>query len=532
MAVESLIHDFYLNITWFISIYISWLHKYLLGTVKQRHQKENIINVEYLAQSIRDRETGSRIRILRNERNAPSNSIRRPSLSLTKENDMTKTRTTHFINLGRANQIIAIDPSSKTVTCEPGVTMEELVDALLPYNLVPAVVPEFKWLTVGGVLAGAGLESSSFRYGQFGDLLIEATYILSNGQIIICNSKNNSDLFYGALGACGTFGLLIRATLSVLEVKSDCFVRCNYFRTNQPIESLASFSHHDYVDAIVFLDYTVIITGERIDKLTLPKTAKIQTFSKAWDPWYYQHIKAVHNKSNHTMITEYVPLKDYLFRYDRGAFWMGRYAINPFQDIFQCFPRYIRNLLNLFPFGGYNILSRTLFALIFTTSSLYKRLHAWSMSTIADILLIQDIYIPKSKAKEFLTFVQSGKFFIEDDGILEPIWLCPIRSTLTSQKFSPHFLKNDRNDNESFINFGLWTHQPNWQVGSCGGRHATKALEEEAMRLGGRKMLYSLSFYSKDQWSSIYDVEWYKDMKKKWDPDYAWGDLYEKLITY
>ncbi|CAF3533287.1 unnamed protein product [Rotaria socialis] len=54
-------------------------------------------------------------------------------------------------------------------------------DELLPYNLVPVVVPELKSLTVGRVLAGTGLESSSFLYGQFGDSLIEATYILSDG---------------------------------------------------------------------------------------------------------------------------------------------------------------------------------------------------------------------------------------------------------------------------------------------------------------------------------------------------------------
>ncbi|CAF3344362.1 unnamed protein product [Rotaria sp. Silwood2] len=534
MLEGSCIHEWYLNITWLIWIYISWLHKYLLGSIKRRRHKENIINIEYLAQSIRDHETGSRIQILRNERNSPSNSVRRPSLSLTKTETMTKTKTktTHFINLGAANQIIAIDTSSKTVTCEPGVTMEELVDALLLYNLVPAVVPEYKALTVGGILAGAGLESSSFRYGQFGDLLIEATYILSNGQIITCSPTNNCDLFYGALGACGTFGLLIQATLRVLEVKSDCFVQCNYFRTNRPMDSLASLSHHDYVDAIVFLDYTVIITGERIDNLTMPKTAKIQTFSKAWDPWYYQHIKAVHSKSSLTIITEYIPLKDYLFRYDRCAFWMGHYGIHPFQDQIQCFPRRIRNLLNLFPFGGYNILSRTLLAPIFATFSLYNRLHASPISVVAEKSLIQDVYIPKSKATEFLTYVQSGKFFMEHDGILEPIWLCPICSTLTSQKFSPHFREKDRNDDESFINFGLWTRQSNWQIGTCGARHATKALEREVMRLGGRKMFYSLAYYSRDQWSSVYDVEWYKEMKRKYDPEYAWGDLYEKLNSY
>jgi delta24-sterol reductase len=91
--------------------------------------------------------------------------------------------------------------------------MEELVDELLQYNLIPTVVPEFKLLTVGEILAGAGLESSSFRYGQFADSLIEATYILSDEQCVTCSPTKDSDLFYGALGSCGTFGFLIRATL-------------------------------------------------------------------------------------------------------------------------------------------------------------------------------------------------------------------------------------------------------------------------------------------------------------------------------
>ncbi|CAF3115001.1 unnamed protein product, partial [Rotaria sp. Silwood2] len=55
------------------------------------------------------------------------------------------------------------------------------------------------------------------------------------------------------------------------------------------------------------------------------------------------------------------------------------------------------------------------------------------------------------------------------------------------------------NHDDSFINFDLWTHQPSWQVGSCGARHTTKALEGEVMGLGEQKMLNSLSYYSRDQ---------------------------------
>jgi hypothetical protein len=489
--------------------------------IKKPPRKEPI-NVEYLAQSIRERPQGSQIKIQRNQRNSPSNSIRRLPSSITKKNPLI-----HLVNLGPANKILSIDRSSKTITCEPGVTMEELVDELLQYDLIPVVVPEFKLLTVGGILAGAGLESSSFRYGQFADSLIEATYILSDGKIVTCSPTKDSDLFYGALGSCGTFGLLIRATLRVLDVQSDCFVRCNYLRTNQPIESLSSIDNQeDYIDAIVFLNYNVIITGQRIDKLSVPQIGKIQRFSRCWDPWYYQHVKKLHSKND--LICEYIPLKDYLFRYDRGAFWMGRYPINPLQDKIQRFPLFIRNLFNLFPFGGYNIISRTILSPVFTTSSLYKRLHASEVSVIADTLLIQDIYIPISKSKEFLSFLQSGELFMKDGDALEPIWLCPIRSNSTPQKMSPHYFQND--EELLFINFGLWTHRPNWQLGCSACKNATKILEKETKRLGGRKMLYSLSYYSREEWSNIYDIQWYQQMKTKWDADYAWGDIYDKIV--
>jgi len=84
---------------------------------------------------------------------------------------------------------------------------------------------------------------------------------------------------------------------------------------------------------------------------------------------------------------------------------MNSYAINPLQDKIQYFPSLMRNLLNFLPFGGYKIVSRILLSPLFTTSSLYKRLHASSISVIADTLLIQDIYIPKSRAKKFLSFI-------------------------------------------------------------------------------------------------------------------------------
>jgi hypothetical protein len=157
-----------------IQIYIQWFSEHVLDRLRQPLAKAPW-NVDQLAQSIAQRPANSRIEIVRNDRKHPPNSISQPLSSTSPEHSTTTkdNRQRHRLQTGLANRILSIEKSSKSVRCEPGVTMEELVDALLEHHLLPVVVPEFKALTVGGLIAGAGLESSGFRYGQFADALLE-----------------------------------------------------------------------------------------------------------------------------------------------------------------------------------------------------------------------------------------------------------------------------------------------------------------------------------------------------------------------
>jgi FAD/FMN-containing dehydrogenase len=56
-----------------------------------------------------------------------------------------------------------VDPDAMLVVAEGAVTMQQLVDACLPYGLLPQVVPEIRDFSVAGLLNGLGIESSSHR---------------------------------------------------------------------------------------------------------------------------------------------------------------------------------------------------------------------------------------------------------------------------------------------------------------------------------------------------------------------------------
>ena len=63
--------------------------------------------------------------------------------------------------------IIKIDEQSQTVTVEPMVTIGQLNDFLIEKGWTLPVVPELDDLTIGGLVMGGGIESSSHKYGLF-----------------------------------------------------------------------------------------------------------------------------------------------------------------------------------------------------------------------------------------------------------------------------------------------------------------------------------------------------------------------------
>jgi FAD/FMN-containing dehydrogenase len=71
----------------------------------------------------------------------------------------------------------------------------------------------------GGFLQGGGFGSFSKKYGTGAGSLLEAEVVLANGQVVIANDYQNSDLFWALKGGGGgTFGVVTRVTLQTHEL--------------------------------------------------------------------------------------------------------------------------------------------------------------------------------------------------------------------------------------------------------------------------------------------------------------------------
>jgi hypothetical protein len=111
------------------------------------------------------------------------------------------------------------------------------------------------------------------------------------------------------------------------------------------------------------------------------------------------------------------------------------------------------------------------------------------------------------------------EFLLREIGI-SPVWVCPFRTSDRTYDLCP--LK----PNQLYVNFGFWDTVPT----THGRGHYNRMIENKIAELGGMKGLYSASYYDWGAFWSIYDKARYDHLKRTYDSDGVFGDLYAKCV--
>lgn len=403
------------------------------------------------------------------------------------------------VDTSRLNHVFNVDTKTKTCLAEPNVAMDELVDAVAPYGLLPPVVMEFPGITVGGGFAGTAGESSGFKYGFFDSTINWVEMVLPDGGIVTASPTERKDLFYGAAGTLGTLGVATLFEIQLVEAKQ--YVELTYHPVGNVKEALdimtaaTKITANDFVDGIQYAsDRGVIVTGRLTNDLT--PGVSVQRFSRARDPWFYIHVERTASRSLEPL-KEATPVRDYLFRYDRGAFWTGKYA---FEYFITPFNRITRWALDYF----------------MHTRVMYHALHA---SGHASKYIVQDLLLPQRTAEELIHWVSESFGFW-------PLWLCPLKPG-QEVAMHPHLADGDYDEDKTirFVNIGVWGPGPtNYEAFV----KVNRELERKVRELGGIKWLYAQAYYSEEEFWSIYDKKWYDALREKYHATYL-PNVYQKV---
>jgi len=391
------------------------------------------------------------------------------------------------------HHVLEVDAKQGWVDVEGMTPYDVLAAATLRYGAMPCVVPQLKSITIGGAVAGIGIEATSFRYGLAHATMLELEVLLADGSVVVCTEDNqHRDLFFGFPNSYGTLGYALRVRTRTIPAKP--YVAVTHIRHTDPrtyfeqIGELCKATDVDFLDGAVFAkDALYISVGRFAD--TAPYVSDY-TFEQI----YYRSIP---NREH-----DFLTATDYLWRWDTDWFWCSKNlgAQNP----------WLRRLL------GRSRLNSRFYTKVMRLNS---RLRLTRMLDRASgyrhrETVIQDVDVPLAHAADFLDFFQ------REIGVT-PIWICPIatRGQWTLYPMEP---------GKMYVNFGFWDVVRKDEPHAAG--HFNRLVERKVLELGGIKSLYSDSYFTPQAFWSAYNGEGYRALKQRYDPKGRFKDLYAKCV--
>ncbi len=400
--------------------------------------------------------------------------------------------------------VVALDESVGTADVQGMCTYEDLVEVTLARGYIPLVVPQLRTITLGGAVAGLGIESTSFRNGLPHESVLEMDVLTGDGKVRTV--RPGDDLFDAFPNSYGSLGYATRLRIRLERVPA--FVALRHVRfddlgvladTIARVVEEASYDGQrvDAVDGVVFEPGESYLTLGRftdtgLDELDHRQPLRTSDYT-AMEPYF----SSVRRRQ-----TDLLTMHDYLWRWDTDWFWCsGAFGLHD-RRVRRLWPRRWRRSDVYHRLVGIE----TRFGL---KSRLDRRRGLPERERV-----IQDVEIPVERLPEFLSW-------FDDEVGMRPVWVCPLRST---REWPAYPMR----PGATYVNVGFWGTVAIEPGSRDGDRN--RAIERRVTDLGGHKSLYSDAYYDAEVFDRLYDQSFARAVRKQTDPDGRLTELFEKAV--
>lgn len=152
------------------------------------------------------------------------------------------------------NYITAFDSNKGIISCQSGVTLEEVLDVIVPKGWFLPVTPGTKYITIGGAIASDVHGKNHHKEGTFSDHVVSFDLLLPYGQIVSCSRTKNKELFHATCGGNGLTGIILNATFKLKPVESAYIAQTSIKAKN--IDELVALieENESYTYSVAWID--------------------------------------------------------------------------------------------------------------------------------------------------------------------------------------------------------------------------------------------------------------------------------------
>lgn len=210
---------------------------------------------------------------------------------------------------------LAFDSDKGMLTCQAGVSLDRILQVIVPRGWFLPVTPGTRYVTIGGAIAADVHGKNHHHDGCFSEFVSSIDILTGNGEIVRCSPSEHPELFHATCGGMGLTGIILAASLRLTPIKTS-FIAQTTIKAPDLESALAAFAENDrtrysvaWIDCVTQgkgLGRSLLMLGEHlgdgaslephsVPRLTMPldlPEAALNHYSiSLFNTLYYQRIR-------------------------------------------------------------------------------------------------------------------------------------------------------------------------------------------------------------------------------------------------
>ena len=234
------------------------------------------------------------------------------------------------------DKVLTFDTEKGIFQCQSGLTLDKILEVIVPRGWFLPVTPGTKFITVGGAVASDVHGKNHHIDGSFSNHILEMNVLLSSGETVTCSPEISSDLFWATCGGMGLTGIIMEVTFDLKRIETS-YIKQKQVKAANLEEVISLFEKYkDYTYSVAWIDCLKGGKGFGRSILILGEHAALDDLSPAKRKEPLQLPKK----------------KQYTFPFHLPSFALNKFTIKAFNFLYyhKNFKKEINNVVSYEPF--------------------------------------------------------------------------------------------------------------------------------------------------------------------------------------
>lgn len=158
------------------------------------------------------------------------------------------------VSMLKYDKVLAFDVQQGILDVQAGVTLDQLLEIIVPKGWFLPVTPGTKYITVGGAVASDVHGKNHHVDGTFSNHVIDMDVLVADGTVMTCGPGQHTDLFQATAGGMGLTGIITRVKFTLKKI-STAYIRQSQFKAANLDEVLRLFDEYKhYTYSMAWID--------------------------------------------------------------------------------------------------------------------------------------------------------------------------------------------------------------------------------------------------------------------------------------